>query len=71
MLVLYLMRERQPLTDYEIATGVRDQRSNTVRNLYALVSEGIILASRDKVTGIVRYEINRRTMSALSDLLRP
>jgi hypothetical protein len=71
MLVLYLMRERHPLTDYEIATGIRDHRSNVVRNLHALVSEYIVLASRDEVTGIVRYEINRRTMSALSDLLRP
>jgi hypothetical protein len=70
MLVLYLMREIEARTDYEIATGVRDQRSNVVRNLHALVSEYIVTPRRDEVTGIVRYRINHRTMNDLSELLR-
>jgi hypothetical protein len=70
MLVLYLMCEIEARTDYEIATGVRDQRSNVVRNLHALVSEYIVTPRRDEVTGIIRYKINHRTMNALSELLR-
>jgi hypothetical protein len=71
MLVMYLLRETSSCTDYEIATAVRDQRSNVVRNLHVLVSERIVLPSRDETTGIVRYQINRRMMDALSELLRP
>lgn len=71
MLVLYLMREIEARTDFEIATGVRDQWSNVVRNLHALVSEAIVTPSSDEVTGIVRSEIGRATMNALSELLRP
>ena len=71
ILILYLMQESAPLTDYEIATAIRDRRSNVVRNLYALVSEHIVLPSRDPTTGIVRYRIDSGTMRALSELLRP
>ena len=69
ILVMYLMRETAPATDYDIATAIRDRRSNVVRNLYALVAEHIVVPSREDTTGIVHYKINRRTMDVLSELL--
>jgi hypothetical protein len=71
ILVMYLMRETAPATDYDIATAIRDRRSNVVRNLYALVAEHIVVPSREDTTGTVHYKINRRTMDALSELLHP
>ena len=68
MLVLYLMQETFPRTEYELADATRDLKSNVIRNLHALASEGIVVPTRDEATRIVRYSINRDLLRALSDL---
>jgi hypothetical protein len=67
---MYLMEDTLPRTEYELAEATSDLKSNVIRNLHVLVSEGVVLPNRDEVTHIVRYSINRDLLGALSDLFR-
>jgi hypothetical protein len=68
ILVMFLMENNLPRTEYELAEATNDLKSNVIRNLHALVSEGIVVPIRDEVTRIVRYSINRDLLRALSTL---
>jgi hypothetical protein len=68
MLVMVLMQQTLPQTEYELAEATRDLKSNVIRNLHVLVAEGIAIPTRDEATHIVRYRINNDLLKALSDL---
>jgi hypothetical protein len=57
LLFLFLMKQEGYLSSQELADAVRDQHSNVLRNLNALLSERIVIADRDPTTGIVRFAI--------------
>jgi RNase P/RNase MRP subunit POP5 len=61
-----MMREAGYLTSQEIATKIRDQHSNVLRNLHALVAERLMLVQRDEDTGICRYAVNRDLTGQIS-----
>lgn len=61
-----MMREPRYLTSQEIATKIRDQHSNVLRNLHALVAERMMLVQRDEDTGICRYAVNRDLTGQIS-----
>ncbi|MEA1832011.1 hypothetical protein U8607_07935 [Methylobacterium durans] len=54
----FLMRAMGHLTSQEIVTAIRDQLSNVLRNLHALVAERLIAVQQDDETGIYRYAVN-------------
>jgi hypothetical protein len=66
LLFLFLMKQEGYLSSQELADAVRDQHSNVLRNLNALLSERIVIADRDPTTGIVRFAINRSFLNRLS-----
>jgi hypothetical protein len=70
LLFLFLKQQREFLTDYEIAAAIKDQRSNVVRNLYAFVSEGLVVVRRDEATRIPSFRLNEDLLQRLSELFR-
>lgn len=67
-LVMFLKHRDAFLTDYEIAEGLRDARSNVARNLHVLLTERVVIARRDPETRIVRFRINPQLMDQLAEL---
>jgi hypothetical protein len=68
LLTLYLKERDEFLTDYEIAEGIRDARSNVARNLHVLLSEGVVTVKRDPETRIARFRIQADLMNDLARL---
>ena len=68
MLVMFLMQQTSPRTEYDLAEATSDLKSNVIRNLHVLVAEGIAVPSRDEATRIVRYSINQDLLKAFSAL---
>jgi hypothetical protein len=71
LLFLFLKDQNEFLTHYEIAAAIRDQRSNVIRNLYAFIAEGLVIARRDEETRITSFRINGEVLERLSELFRP
>jgi hypothetical protein len=71
LLFLFLKDQNEFLTHYEMAAAIRDQRSNVIRNLYAFIAEGLVIARRDEETRIPSFRINGEVLERLSELFRP
>ena len=56
LLFLFLREQTRFLTDYEIASAIKDQRSNVVRNLHAFVAEGLVTPRRDRTQESQAFE---------------
>src|SRR5215211_2225376 len=62
LLFLFLREQTRFLTDYEIASAIKDQRSNVVRNLHAFVAEGLVTPRRDPDTKIPSFRMDPRVL---------
>jgi hypothetical protein len=71
VLFLFLREQTGFLTDYEIATAIKDRRSNVLRNLHAFVAEGLVVPRRDPDTKIPSFRLDPRILERLSDLFHP
>jgi predicted transcriptional regulator len=70
LLTMFLKDRNEFLTDYEIAEGIRDARSNVARNLHVLLSEGVVMVKRDPETRIARFRINSGVMNDLAQVFQ-
>lgn len=70
LLFLFLKRRNEYLTDYEIAEGIRDVRSNVAKNLHAFLVERVVTVERDPETRIARFRINESLVDSLAELFQ-
>lgn len=67
----FLMHATGHLTSQEIATAIRDQHSNVMRNLHVLVAERLVAVRRDAETGIYQYAANGDMVRQLAAFFTP
>lgn len=70
LLFLFMKRRNEYLTDYEIAEGTRDTRSNVAKNLHIFLVERVVTVKRDPETRIARFRINESMVTGLAELFR-